>query len=330
MAVWKSLFAVAGVAVAALVFSGCALMRGSDYPNKDITFIVPYDPGGSGDMMTRMLAQESEPLLKGKFTIVNKSGASGTLGVSEAIQSKPDGYTISMASMTAMALQPQRSKLPYGGPEDYQPIIRMVGQPNVLVVRSDSPWKTLDEFLADAKKRPGQIRVATGGALGASNLAALDLRKATQADVTVVPLSAGGTEEMAQLLGGHLEGDVDYPASVLPQLQAGKVRALAMLSKERNATMPDVPTAIELGYKLAGSGTIYYMAVGPKGMDQAVLDKLYKTFDQALKGPGYKKFADNNGMTVAPLGPADLAKDIKDWWGVYAEILKDMGTEGKK
>jgi tripartite-type tricarboxylate transporter receptor subunit TctC len=159
-----------GVVLAAIV-AGLALsgffgtVWGAEYPTKNINFIIPYAPGGTVDPISRLLAQVSEPILKGKFVMVNKSGAGATLGTAEIVQAKPDGYTIGMTESNAVGLSPQLKKLPYYSPEDYQPIIMAFRATSVLIVRTDAPWKTLAEFTAEAKKRPGQIKVGLNGAL---------------------------------------------------------------------------------------------------------------------------------------------------------------------
>ncbi len=326
MSLPKRLCVMATVVLLGLVLSACALLRGNEYPAQDITFIVPYAPGGTTDPVSRMLAQESEPLLNRKIIIVNKPGAAGSVGTVEMVQAKPDGYTIGLTAMATVALQPQVSKLPFGGPEDYQPIINVVELPNVLVVKGDAPFKTLDEFVAEARRRPGDLRVSNSGGMGTAELAMIDLKRVANIQLTDVPFSGGGGEAITALLGGHVEATSSYPGTVLPHVQAGKLRALAILGKARNPLLPDVPSAAELGYNMTVPGTIYFV-IGPKGMNKAAVDKLYDAFSTAIKSPNFQKFAKENGEITDPVGPEELDKRIREYWVVYEKILKELKVE---
>ncbi len=328
MASHRSLMVAAALLAAGVALSGCALIRGSEYPAQDITFIVPFAPGGNSDMISRILTQEGEQLLKRKLIIVNKPGGSATIGIAEIAQAKPDGYTIGLGTTSAAALQLHLSKLPYGGPDTYQPIVKVIEQSALLAVRSDAPWKTLDEFLADAKKRPGAIRVATSGSTSIDAFMLHQFASVAGVELTAVPFSGGGGEAMTAFLGGHVEANASYVPNVRQYVESGQARVLAIF-KDRTPVFPEVPSALDFGYKVTAPGTLYFV-MGPKGMDKGVVDKLNAAFTTVLKGETFQKFARDNGMSVDPVGPTELAKQISEIIDTYGKLVKDMKLEVKK
>jgi tripartite-type tricarboxylate transporter receptor subunit TctC len=219
---------------------------------------------------------------------------------------------------------------PYRGPEDYQPIIKMVELDNVLAVRANAPWKTLEEFLGDARKRPGAIRVSNAGARSIQDVTVVDLKRVAKVDLTNVPFSGGGGEAITALLGGHVEATVSYPGTVKPMADSGQLRVLAGLSsKVRNPLFPDVPSAQELGYQLTAPATMYFV-MGPKGLSSSVVDTLYKAFAEAMKTAAFVKFAKDNGEVVDPLGPAELTQEIRRQMQAFAKIAEELKLRDEK
>ncbi len=329
MSLSKRLTLAISIVVAGLTLSGCALMRGSDYPTSDITWIVPFAPGGTTDPISRTIAQELETILKTKIVVVNKPGASATLGTSEIVQAKPDGYTIGLSSNSAVGVQPHVLKLPYAGPDTYQPLVRLTEQPEIISVRADAPWKTFQEFLEDARKNPGKLRVATVGKLTTEDMCLRQFGGLAKVNITSVPFSGGGGEALTALLGGHVEASTNKVGTIAPQVAAGKARVLAVLTGKRTPVFPDVPTVQEMGYNVTAPGAMFF-AMGPKGLDKAVIDKLVSAITQAVKTETFQKFARETGLTAEPVGPEETAKQIKKDYDAYASILKEFPDEVKK
>jgi tripartite-type tricarboxylate transporter receptor subunit TctC len=326
----RCLSMVLATVVAGLALSGfLGTAWGGEYPTKNITFIIPYAPGGTSDPLVRLIAQVSEPLLKGKFVLVNKPGAGSVLGTAEVVQAKPDGYTIGLAADYGLGLAPQVSKLPYNGPEDYQPIIKTIWFGTVILVRADSPWKTLADLTAEAKKRPGQLKIGLNGTFGASELAMTYYNKIVGIDVNFVPFSGGAGENMTNLLGGHIDVSATSVTAGFTQVAAGKVRALAVVPGDRNPAYPGVPSMKELGYDFPTPVTQYFI-IGPKGMDRAIVDKLYKVFAEAMKSPPLQQHAATNGAIIDIAGPEESVKEIRSMWTIYTKVIKDFNMEVRK
>jgi len=267
MSDWGRFFAILVIVATGFTLLACGL-KGGSYPSTDINFLVPFAPGGATDAVSRKLTQEAEPLLKGKFVVVNKPGASGTLAVAEVIKAKPDGYTIGLTGIGQLALQPQVSQLPYGGPEDCQPILNVVELPNALFVQSQASWKTLKDFMEDAKKQPDQIRVATTGKLTAGSMIMQELNSFSDVKITSVPFTTGAGEATTALLGGHIEALITEPGPLLNQVQAGKLRLLAVMQGDRLDSLSDVPSAAEqIGYK-STVPVPSYAIIAPEGHRQ--------------------------------------------------------------
>ncbi len=311
------------------VIAVTACSRGAEYPSKDVNFLVPFAPGGATDSVSRKITQEAEPIFKGKFIVVNKPGGSGTLATAEMIQANPDGYTIGLTGIGQLSLQPQVSKLPYGGPSDYTPIISLMELPNALVVPVDSKWKSLEDLMADAKARPNEIRIGSTGKLTAGDMLIQEFARKMNAPVTNVPFTSGAGEATTALLGGHIDGLVTEPGPLLGHVQANKLRILAFMQGGRLASMPDVQSAEEIGFK-ASYPVATYVIIGPKQLDSKVTDKLYQTFKQAAESEGFKKFADDNAMQVRVMNREELTKQITDFYDRYSVALKESGIETKQ
>ncbi len=297
-------------------------------PKSEITFLVPFSPGGTNDPIARALAQASEPILKQKFVVVNKPGANGTLGISEVVQSKPDGYKIGIASQTITTFEPQFMSLPFNSPQDYQPLVKITELPVILCVRPDAPWKTLKDFLDDAKKRPGEIRYGSSGRYAAMDLPMQELLMVAKADVTSVPFTGGGGEAITAVLGGHVEAVVSSPLSLAPQVQAGTLKALTVIHKDRSSLFPNTPTVVEAGYNV--SHPVMYFAIAPKGMDASIVGTYRSALADAIKSPSFQQFAKENGFVTEPLTPEELTKELDEWYKNYERLIRELKIEVKK
>lgn len=317
---------VSAVVVTALVWG--ALAWAAAYPASDITIILPTGPSPGIDPFLRLLGRETEQALGRRVVVVNKPGGSWTIGTAEVVRAKPDGYLLALTSNNAVGFQPLVSKVPYAGPEDYQPIVKLADAPVALIVKGDAPWKTLAEFIADAKARPGKVRAALPGLLTQADLVLRLFNKAVGIDVPGAPFTGGGGEMLNAMLGGHVEAAVGNPAIFLAQVKAGRARVLAVFSRARLAAIADVPTTVELGYRV--TFPVMYFLMGPKNLDREALAKLQHVFTEALNGPKVQAFMKENGYLTEPLGPEALTKEINEHREIYRKLVQELKLEGKR
>ena len=280
-----------GFSFIALIILATVVPAAADdpYPSRPITLVAPFPPGGVADLTGRPLAAAMEKVLKNPVGLVNRQGAAGAVGMQSVAVSKPDGYTL-LVALSSISIIPEADKLfgrqPAFTVDQFAPIALLSADPTVLVVRADAPWKTAKEFIEDAKKRPGQIAFSSSGVYGTLHMAMELLSQAAGIKLRHVPFGGGGPAVTA-LLGGHVEALASGPAAVLPQIKAGKLRALAGWGAERVAALPEVPTFKELGYPEAE----FYIWAGvfaPKATPAPVLAKLREAVRQAVQEPEFK------------------------------------------
>jgi tripartite-type tricarboxylate transporter receptor subunit TctC len=270
------------------------------YPSRPISLVVPFPPGGVADLTARPVAAAMEKALKQPVGVVNKTGAAGAVGMQFVATSKPDGYTLLLA-LSSISIIPEADKL-FGRPpaftvDQFAPVALISADPTVLVVRTESPWKTAKEFIEDAKKRPNQISYSSSGIYGTLHMAMELLSHAAGVKLRHVPY-AGAGPALTALLGGHVDALASGPSVVLPQIKAGKLRALAGWGDKRVAALPDLPTFKELGYPEAE----FYIWAGlfaPKGTPEPVLAKLRDAARAGVADPDFKSAMDKLETPVA-------------------------------
>jgi tripartite-type tricarboxylate transporter receptor subunit TctC len=270
------------------------------YPSRPISLVVPFPPGGVADLTARPVAAAMEKALKQPVGVVNKTGAAGAVGMQFVATSKPDGYTLLLA-LSSISIIPEADKL-FGRPpaftvDQFAPVALISADPTVLVVRTESPWKTAKEFIEDAKKRPNQISYSSSGIYGTLHMAMELLSHAAGIKLRHVPY-AGAGPALTALLGGHVDALASGPSVVLPQIKAGKLRALAGWGDKRVAALPDLPTFKELGYPEAE----FYIWAGlfaPKGTPEPVLAKLRDAARAGVADPDFKSAMDKLETPVA-------------------------------
>ena len=292
-----------------------------DYPSRDITFLVPYNPGGATDPIARQFSLQLEKELGVGVNVENRPGGSGTIGAGVVIRSKPDGYMIGLSDIGALAYQPLINKgLAYKTSDDYQPIIKLSEQPVVLVVQADARWKNFEEFIAEAKQHPGKLRVGVNGLRTAPDLVIQQFNKVAGTKIVTVPFSGGGGEATLAVLSGRVEAMANSGAGNLGHIKAGKLRALAVFSKSRYETFPDATSVGALGYD-ATMGSAFYV-IGPKGMPDPIMKKLSDAALKIAKSEEFNTFAKSNVYVPQPMGPAEAKADIEQFAGVYHNLLK--------
>ena len=263
------------------------------YPSRPITLVAPFPPGGVADLTARPVAAAMEKVLKNPVAVVNKTGAAGAVGMQFVATSKPDGYTLLLA-LSSISIIPEADKI-FGRPPAYTvdqlvPIALISADPTILVVRTESPWKTAREFLDDARQRSGQISYSSSGIYGTLHMAMELLSHAAGVKLRHIP-TAGAGPALTALLGGHVDALASGPAVILPHIKAGKLRALAGWGDKRVAALPEVPTFKELGYPEAE----FYIWAGvfaPKGTPEPVLARLREATRAAVGDAEFKSAMD--------------------------------------
>jgi len=296
------------LATAALALAGTA--GAQNFPGHAVTLTVGFAPGGGADTAARFIAQKLGENIGQPVIVENKAGAGGNIAAQHIAAAPPDGYTIHLTSVGPMTVAPHIiANLPYDPKHDIAPITMGVVFPNVLVVPSGLPAKTLGEFIALAKQKPGQLTYGSSGVGGAGHLAGELFKERAGIDVIHVPYKGGGPA-MTDLLGGRLDMYVGVPSTVAPHVNAGKARALATTGAKRTSTMPDVPTVAEAGYP-GFEATNWYAFVAPGKTPKELLDFWNRELTKVLNDPGVVAELAKDGLDPAPGTRDELAQYIE-------------------
>ena len=283
---------------------------------------VGFAPGGGTDTAARIVAQKLSENLGQSVVVDNKAGAGGNIAAQHIAMAAPDGYTIHLTSVGPMTVAPHLVKdLPYDPKRDIAPITMGVVFPNVIVVHSGVPAKTLAEFVALARQKPGQLTYASSGVGGAGHLAGELFKERAGIDMLHVPYKGGGPA-MTDLLGGRIDMYVGVPYTVAPHVDAGKLRALATTGAKRASTMPDVPTIAESGYP-GFEATNWYAFVAPGKTPKELLDFWNRELARALNDPQVRAELAKHGLDPAPGTREELAqyfeRESQKWGKVVRE-----------
>lgn len=294
------------------------------YPNKPIRLVLPYPPGGGSDTIARPLAQRLAAGLGQQVIVDNRGGASGNIGMELAAKSPPDGYTIVMALTAQLAVNPSLlKKLPYDPVKDFAPITLMASGPYILVVHPSLPVKSVKEFIALARKHPGQIAYASSGNGSGGHLAAALLGSMTGIKMLHVPYKGGGPA-LADLLAGNVQMLFSTYAAGKGHIQSGRIRALAVSTAKRPSIIPDLPTVAEAGVPGYDSG-VWYAMLAPAGTPQDIVAKLNREIVRVLHTPEYTKLLVNGAIDPVGSTPEELAGYMNAEIAKYAKIIKEAG-----
>jgi tripartite-type tricarboxylate transporter receptor subunit TctC len=227
-----------------------ALPAAAQYPDKPVTMLAGYPPGGLVDVVARLVAEGMKPKFPRGLTVVNRPGAAGAVAVAEMARGSPDGYTIVLTPHSALVIAAQIQDLTYKTPDDYDPFINLVSYYPMIAVRTESEYKTIQELVADARANPGKIRVGSPGEGTSSHLNLEELMYHAGVKMIHVPFQGWGQSSPA-LLGGHIEAVVAQPGELKGQVDGKRMRVLVAFQPRRHPVFPDVPTAKELGWDVA-------------------------------------------------------------------------------
>ena len=292
------------------------------FPSRQIDFVIPYDPGGSIDLMGRIFVEAVKASLNVPVVPVNKPGAGGSIGTMFVINAKPDGYTVGACSLGSLLVSPiVEPKLPYKR-SDLTVVCKTINFPIAIFVKADAPWKTLRELVDFAKQNPGKLRAAVGGPTGAPALLVESFKiQAGGLNIINIP-SKGGAAQATAILGGHVEICSDPVAAEVSLLKAGRVRALA--SSNKVPGFPEIPTFEEAGVP-GVTVTSWAGAIAPKGLPKPVLDKLVSAFESASKNPTVIEQLHREAMNADFLGPEAFMKQLEKEEQMYTEITRKVG-----
>lgn len=284
----------------------CLALAQDVYPSKPIKLVVPYAAGGPADMLARMVAEKLGPRLGQPVVIDNRPGAGGHTGGELVAKGPADGYTLMLGTIAHNGVVKLYKNLRYDPTHDLQPVIVLAESPSVLLVRQNLPAKSVSELLALARSQPGKLSYGSAGNGSAMHMAAELLRYMTKIDYVHVPYR-GGAPAMADLLGGQIDLIFDSVGTAHQQLKGGKVRALAVTSTTRNASLPDVPTLAEAGVPGYSSVPWYTISVA-KGVPVAIVDKLNAEINAVLKAPDLIQRWEALGVVALGGSVADAAR----------------------
>jgi len=299
----KSFFIIFATALT-LIISASFAVAADEYPTKPISFLIPFGAGGSADLMGRALASGTEGVLGQSVVAINRPGAGGGIMYTALKGSAADGYTVGWNS-TSILTSTNIGNVPFKYTAFTQVCrIGYTGMP--IVVRTDSPWKTFQEFISYAKKNPGKIKIGNAGTGSGTHLTAVMLEKTAEVQVVHVPL--GAKRRVPSLLGGEVEAICVPLPEAAPQVLGGKFRILAMSTEERDPTYKDVPTMKELGYPVVME--LFRGISVPAGTPAPVLAKLEAAFKKGAQDPTFVNLAKKKGFNISFMGTAEFEKYI--------------------
>jgi tripartite-type tricarboxylate transporter receptor subunit TctC len=320
------LFLACLVALGAGMLRSTVVIADSAWPDRPIRFVVPYTPGGGTDTVTRHIAEKMALDTKWNFVIENKPGAGGNIGIDTVAKAKPDGYTIGMGQTSNIAINPAlMPNMPFNPSRDLAPVALVAEQPMVMVVRTESPWKSLADAIKAARGRPGEIRQALAGTGTVGHLAGEMLARRADIKVLNVPYK-GAAPAITDMLGGQTDYMFATPQSVLGMIKGGRMRAIAVTSQKRLPILPAVPTIAESGFK-DFSAVDWKVIVAPAGTPADIVKRMNAAVEKALTQPAMLATLAAEGSTPMGGSPEQAAKYIKAEQALWATLIREAGIK---
>ncbi|PSL82919.1 LacI family transcriptional regulator [Variovorax sp. WS11] len=317
----KGLF-VAGAALA------LCTAHAQSYPTKPVSLIVGFAPGGSADILARLVAQKLGTTLGQSVIVDNRPGAGATIATAAVAAAKPDGYTLLMVTSGHAGSSALYPKLSYDTQKSFDPVAKVGASPVVIVAPASAPYKQLKDVVDAARKNPGKLNYAAGGG-GATttSLAAEFLKSEAKIDMVMVPYKGSGPA-LTALLSSEVDLGFDIPSSALPHIKSGKLRPLAVTTKTRSSVLPDVPTVAEQGmpgFEVTG----WFGILAPAGTPPAVIARLNKEVNALLSDPDTRNKLEGLGVEAASGSPADFGKLIESETKRYGDAIRKLGIKAE-
>jgi tripartite-type tricarboxylate transporter receptor subunit TctC len=312
-------------AVAALVCTAPVAVA-ADYPTKPITLMIGFAPGGPSDVMARILTRKMEEVLKQPFVIENRAGAGGSIAGTAVARAAPDGYTVLLATGSLLAINVSLYKnLGYDPEKDFEPISLIGTQTNVLYLHPSVPAKSFGELIAHAKANPGKLSFGSGGNGTPAHLAGELLKIEAKIDITHVPFRGTGPA-LQSVIGGHVPMAFNPPSPLLPHIQSGAIRPVAITTLKRTAVLPEIPTIAESGFP-GFEATTWHALVAPAGTPKEVIAALHSATAATVNDPAVRKALTDLGIDVVGGTPEELRAYLKSEIPKWAEVVKASGAK---
>jgi tripartite-type tricarboxylate transporter receptor subunit TctC len=314
------------VLASAMLVCSAPMAAAADYPTRPITLMIGFAPGGPSDVMARILTKKMEEVLKQPFVIENRAGAGGSIAGAAVARAAPDGYTVLLATGSLLAINVSLYKnLGYDPEKDFEPISLIGTQTNVLYVHPTFPPQTLGELITYARANPGKLSFGSGGNGTPAHLAGELLKIEAKIDMAHVPFRGTGPA-LQSVIGGHVPMAFNPPSPLLPHIQSGAVRALAITTLKRTPVLPDVPTIAESGFP-GFEATTWHALVAPAGTPKEVIAALHRATVATVNDPVSRKALTDLGIDLVGGTPEELRGYVKSEIPKWAQVVKASGAK---